>query len=170
MKYISHPIVVEAEQFKPDGTNAQELVTIVKLHKGEARWVYLDKDGNESPNLTTKKGIVLRSYPGGPLLPVLPGDFIILNAKGEFYNVPEKDFREYHTTSWDEIGDGDMTFGLLYKMLNKLAPPLEQILVSDKVEVPEELSAREFLQANGTRHTDSDGIDYYVVNGKVFIF
>lgn len=170
-KFYSQPIEVEAVQFLPDGSNWDEVVTAVRLRGGFAEMHYLDKDGNQAAKgrITAYKGIALQVAPGQPVIPVFPGSYIMLNSD-EFYAVPPVLFEEYHTKNIDDLYIGDFSFGDLRKEVERLNPPFEQVFTADKAKIAEDLSAREFIEGFGIKHVDSDGLEYFVINGQVFKF
>lgn len=171
MKYYSQVTEVEAIQFKPDGSNYDEVIAIVGLNKGHAELAYLNKDGSAAPRgtITAYKAIALLTSPGGPYVPVLPGYFVILNAQEEMYAVPEDLFKLYHVINPDDITVAGITFGDLRQEVAKFHPPLASVIVADKEEVEDNARAGRFLKEFGLAYEDSDGEEYYVINGKVCI-
>lgn len=170
-KFYSQPIEVEAVQFLPDGSNWDEVVTAVRLRGGFAEMHYLDKDGNQAAKgkITAYKGIALQVAPGQPVIPVFPGSYVMLNSD-EFYAVPPVIFEEYHTKNIDDLYIGDFTFGDLRKEVERLNPPFEQVFTADKHKVDENMLAVDFLKQCAIIHQDSEGLEYFVINGQVFKF
>lgn len=172
-EFVTLPIMAKAIQFLPEGNNWDEVAAIVKLNGGHAEMIYTDKNGQPAPpgNITEHKAVLLKVNAQSAVV-VTKGNFIILNTD-EMYPVPEKDFKAFYLPFSDinQIGNGQHTFSDLYKRIEFFDPTLEQILVTDKTGFKgmEETSAIDFIKMFAITHGDSEGKEYFVINGLVFV-
>lgn len=171
LDFIQIPVGVKAIQFAKDGSNWQEVVSMVALNGGLAEMRYLNGRGQPQPpgTITTVKGIVVKG-PDSPPMICNQSEYILLNGR-EFYPVPEHIFNQYHLPMADvnKITNGQHTFVELYKKIGTYEPTLEEILVSDKWDLRDyALPVKEFVRAHATIHTDSALKKYYVLHGVVY--
>lgn len=170
--YYSLPNLVKAIIF--DGSNHEEVVQIVKLNNGNARWLYLNERNQpaEKDIITTQKGIWFRANGNGKEEWMITKDTaIIMDAEQQqMYPCDGEMFRKFHVEDPSMITNGQHTFHDLYRSLSKWEPTLEEILVTDKVKLSAELpDVQTYIKQVSVHHTDSSGKSYYVVNGTVYV-
>ena len=172
LSFYSLPCAVKAILF--DGTNHEEVVQIIKLNQGNARWLYLDKHNRpvEKDLITEQKGVWFRANGNGKEEWMITKDtYVIMDGdQGQMYPCDKEMFEQFHVDDPSKITNGQHTFHELYKELSKWNPTLEEILVTDKVSM-EKLSqeVKAFIKIIAIIHTDSAHKSYYVVNGTVYV-
>jgi hypothetical protein len=172
LTFFSLPAMVKAILY--DGTNYEEVVQIIKLNNGNAKWVYLDKNNRQvAPDIITEqKGIWFRANGNGKEDWVVAKDvYIIMDSELQQMYPCDKDmFEKMHVTDPSMITNGQHTFHDLYRKISEFEPTLEEILVTDKVSISNENPAvQEFIKSTALVHTDSAFKNYYVINGIVYV-
>jgi hypothetical protein len=172
MEYLTKPVFVKAIQF--DGQNYNEVIEVIGLNGGKAEFRYCDKGGQPVPEGTiTEYKIILfvGTHPNQPPQFAFATNYILLNGpEGTMIPMPEETFLEYHTADFNSISNGQHTFAECYNRVAKWEPTFEQVLVADKfgmTDMPESVVA--FIKESSTVHLDSDGKEYFVFNGNVFV-
>jgi len=172
MNFISRPAPVKAIQFLPDGSNFDHVINIIKIHGGFAELGYLKKDGSPAPKhtITENRCIILPIENQIMFLP--KGTFFVLEDGGTVYPIEQEDAKLLFLPLEDinQISNGLHTFKELYAKISDYEPTLEQILVSPHMHVEaDSKEVQAFIRNRSICVTDSEGIEYYVLNGLVYI-
>ena len=113
LNFYSLPCAVKAVLY--DGTNHEEVVQIIKLNQGNARWLYLDKNNRavEKDIITEQKGIWFRANGNGKEEWMIAKDtYVIMDGEqGQVYPCDKEMFEQFHTENGRfSYKDGDGVF------------------------------------------------------------